>query len=67
MDELNSAEARKLNPVERMKNLRTAILRADASVSVHMARRQIALSNLRGMAFAILGSYILYQYCAPRG
>ena len=42
MDALNSLEARKINPVERMQKLQRTVLEADGRVRLHQVRHQKA-------------------------
>ncbi|CAI2382735.1 unnamed protein product [Moneuplotes crassus] len=67
MEELNSIEARKLNPVERMSKLQRAILKADGRVKVHATRRANGSLLLAAITLGPITSYMLYQFFHPRG
>ena len=67
MEELNSVEARKLDPITRMQKLQKALLLADAKNVVRQTMHGKAHFWLKiGVTFPIMAYYV-YHWFAPRG
>lgn len=67
MNELNSLEARKMNPIERMQKLQRTILEADGRVRLHQTRHKKASFWLNVASLGLLGTYVLYHLAHPNG